>query len=141
MRLQAIALTESVRSFQVPATPGTCALAAKIAFGAYFAGATSGDFGSERIAAGSTTRVEGFFFVRRISPRTPTVIFLINRRWRWQWKLRRCYATGPVRFKAMKSTLSVRSSSTAYTGHLGLTASVLQYPPHGHTGHSKRRHH
>ena len=30
-------LTLSVRSFQVPATPGTCGLAAELAFGADFA--------------------------------------------------------------------------------------------------------
>ena len=34
VRLPAIELTLSVRSFQVPATPGTCGLAAELAFGA-----------------------------------------------------------------------------------------------------------
>ena len=34
VRLQAMKLTLSVRSFQVPATPGTCGLAAQLAFGA-----------------------------------------------------------------------------------------------------------
>ena len=37
MRLEAIELTLSVRSFQVPATPGTVRLAAELAFGADFA--------------------------------------------------------------------------------------------------------
>ena len=34
VRLPAIELTLSVRSFQVPATPGTCGLAAELAVGA-----------------------------------------------------------------------------------------------------------
>ena len=34
VRFDAIELTESVRSFHVPATPGTCGLAAELAFGA-----------------------------------------------------------------------------------------------------------
>ena len=34
VRLPAMKLTLSVRSFQVPATPGTCGLAAELAFGA-----------------------------------------------------------------------------------------------------------
>ena len=34
VRFDAIELTLSVRSFQVPATPGTCGLAAELAFGA-----------------------------------------------------------------------------------------------------------
>ena len=38
MRLVAIALTESVRSFHVPATPRHLRLAAELAFGADFAG-------------------------------------------------------------------------------------------------------
>ena len=38
VRLPAMKLTLSVRSFQVPATPGTCGLAAQLAFGAHFAG-------------------------------------------------------------------------------------------------------
>ena len=37
VRLLAIELTLSVRSFQVPATPCTCGLAAELAFGADFA--------------------------------------------------------------------------------------------------------
>ena len=40
-------LTLSVRSFQVPATPLTCGLAAELAFGADFAG-HAGHFGGER---------------------------------------------------------------------------------------------
>ena len=39
--------TLSVRSFQVPATPGTCGLAAELAFGAHLA-RDAGDFGGER---------------------------------------------------------------------------------------------
>ena len=38
VRLEAIELTLSVRSFQVPATPGTCGLAAELALGADLAG-------------------------------------------------------------------------------------------------------
>ena len=34
VRFDAIELTLSVRSFHVPATPGTCGLAAELAFGA-----------------------------------------------------------------------------------------------------------
>ena len=47
VRFLAIALTESVKSFQVPATPGTIGLAAKLAFGADFA-RHARHFGGER---------------------------------------------------------------------------------------------
>ena len=41
-------LTESVRSFQVPATPGTCGLAAELALGADLAG-HPGHLGGEQV--------------------------------------------------------------------------------------------
>ena len=44
-------LTLSVRSFQVPATPGTCGLAAEVALGADLAG-DAGDLVGERATAG-----------------------------------------------------------------------------------------
>ena len=44
-------LTLSVRSFQVPATPGTCGLAAEFAFGADFA-RHAADFGGEGVETG-----------------------------------------------------------------------------------------
>ena len=46
VRLPAILLTLSVRSFQTPATPRTCGLAAELALGADLAG-DAGDFGGE----------------------------------------------------------------------------------------------
>ena len=46
VRLEAMKLTESVRSFQVPATPGTCGLAAELAVGADLAG-DAGHLGGE----------------------------------------------------------------------------------------------
>ena len=51
VRFAAMTLTESVRSFQVPATPGTSRLAAELAFGADFA-RHARHFGGERVAAG-----------------------------------------------------------------------------------------
>ena len=48
VRLLAIELTLSVRSFQVPATPRTCGLAAELAFGADFA-RHAADFGGEAV--------------------------------------------------------------------------------------------
>ena len=47
VRFDAIELTLSVRSFQVPATPGTCGLAAELAFGADLA-RHAGHLGGER---------------------------------------------------------------------------------------------
>ena len=48
VRFDAIALTESVRSFHVPATSGTSRLAAELAFGADLA-RDAADFGRERV--------------------------------------------------------------------------------------------
>ena len=48
VRFVAMELTLSVRSFQVPATPGTCGLAAELAFGADFA-RDARDFGGEAV--------------------------------------------------------------------------------------------
>ena len=48
VRLLAMKFTLSVRSFQVPATPGTCGLAAQLAFGAHFAGHAR-HFAGERV--------------------------------------------------------------------------------------------
>ncbi len=48
VRLAAIEFTLSVRSFQVPATPGTCGLAAELAFGAHLA-RHAGHFGGEGV--------------------------------------------------------------------------------------------
>jgi hypothetical protein len=50
VKLAAMTLTLSVKSFQVPATPGTKGLAAELAFGADFAG-DAGHFGGERRSA------------------------------------------------------------------------------------------
>ena len=51
VRLVAITLTLSVRSFHVPATPGTLRLAAELAFGADFA-RDARHFGGEARSAG-----------------------------------------------------------------------------------------
>ena len=59
VRLPAMKLTLSVRSFQVPATPGTCRLAAELAFGADLA-RDARDFRGERVEL-VHHRVDGVF--------------------------------------------------------------------------------
>jgi hypothetical protein len=62
VRLEAMELTLSVKSFHVPATPGTCGLAAELAFGAHFA-RHARDFGGEGVQL-VHHRVDGVFQVR-----------------------------------------------------------------------------
>ena len=57
--VEAMELTVSVRSFHVPATPGTCGLAAELAVGAHFAG-HAGDFAGEGVEL-VHHRVDGVF--------------------------------------------------------------------------------
>jgi hypothetical protein len=72
VRLPHMAFTESVRSFQVPATPGHDRLAAELAVGADLA-RHARHLRSER-AQLIHHRVDGFLELQ-ISPRTSTVIF------------------------------------------------------------------
>ena len=71
VRLLAMKLTLSVRSFHVPATPGTCGLAAELAFGADLA-RDARHLGRERVEL-VDHRVD-VFLSSRISPLTSTVI-------------------------------------------------------------------
>ena len=82
VRLLAMKLTLSVRSFQVPATPGTSGLAAELALGADLAG-DAGDFGGEG-AQLIDHRVDGVLELQDLAP-TSTVIFATGRRWRRRW--------------------------------------------------------
>jgi hypothetical protein len=65
VRFDAIALTESVRSFQVPATPGHDGLTAELAFGADFA-RDARDFGRERTQL-MNHRVDGFLELQNLA--------------------------------------------------------------------------
>ena len=73
VRLPAMKLTESVRSFQVPRDAGHLGLAAEAALGAHLAG-HPGDLG-RRTSDSWSTIVLTVFFSSSISPATSTVIF------------------------------------------------------------------
>ena len=72
VRLPAIELTLSVRSFQVPGDASHLGLAAELAFGAHFAG-DAGHLPAKALSW--STIVLMVFFSSRISPSTSTVIF------------------------------------------------------------------
>ena len=83
MRLAAIELTLSVRSFQVPATPLHLGLAAELALGADLAG-DARHLGGEGVQL-VDHRVDGVLELEDLA-RTSTVIFLPRgRRWRRPW--------------------------------------------------------
>ncbi len=85
-------LTESVRSFQVPATPGTLRLAAKPAFGADFAG-HAGHFAGEGVEL-VHHGVDGLFQQQNFAADVDGDLLARGRRWRWPWPLRRCCGPG-----------------------------------------------
>ena len=69
VRFDAIELTLSVRSFHVPATPGTCGLTAELAFGADFA-RDARHFGGKRVEL-VDHRVDGLLELREFRPSRP----------------------------------------------------------------------
>ena len=120
VRLPAIELTLSVRSFQVPATPRTFGLAAQLAFGTHFA-RHARHFRGER-AELIHHRVDGVLqlqnfaahvdrdLARQIAPRHGRGHFAMLRTWL-------------VRLPAMELTLSVRSF------HVPATPFTSAWPP------------
>ena len=113
--------TLSVRSFHVPATPGTCGLAAELAFGADFACATR--VTSEANEFSWSTIVLMVSLSSRISPRTSTVIL----------RLKSPRATAVVTC-AMLRTWSVRLPHMALTEsvksfHVPATPGTMAWPP------------
>ena len=107
VRLAASRLTLSVRSFQVPATPGHDGLAAEPAFGADLA-RHARHLGGER-AQLLDHRVERLLEQQDLAAHVDGDLLATGRRWRWRSPPRRCCAPAPVRLLAMKLTLSVRS--------------------------------
>src|SRR5438093_922363 len=106
VRLPAMTFTLSVRSFQVPATPGTRAWPPRRP-SVLTSRATR--VTSEAKARSWSTIVLIVFFSSRISPRTSTVIFLERSPLATAVVTSAMLRTCPVRFPAIEFTLSVRS--------------------------------
>ncbi len=106
VRLAAIMFTLSVRSFQVPATPGTWAWPPSLP-----SAPTSRAIRvtSEAKALSWSTMVLMVDFSSRISPFTSTVIFFDRSPRATAVVTSAMFRTWPVRLAAMKFTLSVRS--------------------------------
>ena len=107
VRLLAMELTLSVRSFQVPATPRTIGLAAELAFGADLAG-------DARHLAGEGVelvdhRVDGVLQLQNLAAHVDRDLLATGRRWRWRSITSAMLRTWSVRLLAMELTLSVRS--------------------------------
>ena len=112
----------SVRSFQVPATPGTAACTPKLALGADLAG-HAGHFRGEA-AKLLDHRVDGFFSCS-ISPRTSTVILRERSPLATAMVTSAMLRTWAVRFEAIELTLSVRSFQVPATpANQGLAAEL-----------------
>ena len=120
VRLPAIELTLSVRSFQVPATPGTCAWPPSL----------------PSVPTSRATRVTSpakpfswstivliVFLSSRISPLTSTVILRDKSPRATAVVTSAMFRTWPVRFEAMELTFSVRSF------HVPATPGTLAWPP------------
>ena len=106
VRLVAIALTESVRSFQVPATPRTSAWPPSLPS---VPTSRATRVTSEAKPLSWSTIVLMVFFSSRISPFTSTVIFFDRSPLATAVVTSAMLRTWPVRLEAMKLTLSVRS--------------------------------
>ena len=106
VRFDAIELTLSVRSFQVPATPGTCAWPPSLPSVPTSRATRLTSPANER---NWSTIVLMVFFSSRISPRTSTVIFLERSPLATAVVTSAMLRTWPVRFDAIALTLSVRS--------------------------------
>jgi hypothetical protein len=106
VKLLPIALTESVKSFHVPATPGTTACTPRRPS---VPTSRATRVTSEANERSCSTIVLMVSLSCRISPRTSTVIFLDKSPLATAIVTSAMLRTWPVRFDAMKLTLSVRS--------------------------------
>ena len=122
VRLPAIELTLSVRSFQVPATPLTSAWPPSLPS---VPTSRATRVTSEAKALSWSTIVLMVFFSSRISPRTSTVIFLERSPLATAVVTSAMLRTWPVRLPAIELTLSVRSFQVpADALDLGLAAEL-----------------
>src|SRR3984893_16106239 len=112
VRLPAIELTLSVRSFQAPVTPGTCAWPPRRPS---VPTSRATRVTSPANALSWSTIVLIVFFSSRISPCTSTVTFLERSPLATAVVTSAMLRTWPVRLPAMKLTLSVRSFQTPPT--------------------------
>ena len=106
VRLPAMELTESVKSFQVPATPGTCAWPPRRPSVPTSRATRVTSPAKER---SWSTMVLMVSFSSRISPDTVTVIFFDRSPWATAVATSAMLRTWPVKFEAMEFTESVRS--------------------------------
>ena len=113
-------LTLSVRSFQVPATPGTCACPPSLPS---VPTSRATRVTSDAKPFNWSTIVFVVFFNSRISPFTSTVIFFDKSPFATAVVTSAMFRTCPVRFDAMKLTLSVRSF------HVPATPGTCACPP------------
>src|SRR5438477_365915 len=120
VRLPHIAFTESVRSFQVPATPGTIAWPPSLPS---VPTSRATRVTSEAKERSWSTIVLMASFSCRISPRTSTVIFLERSPLATAIVTSAMLRTWPVRLLAMELTLSVRSFQTP------VTSGTCAWPP------------
>ncbi len=106
VRFDAMRLTLSVRSFHVPATPGTTACPPSRPSVPTSRATRVTSAANERSCS---TIVFSVSFRKRISPRTSTVIFFERSPLAMAVATSAMFRTWAVRFEAMKFTLSVRS--------------------------------
>ena len=115
-----MAFTESVRSFQVPATPGTIAWPPSLPS---VPTSRATRVTSEANERSWSTMVLMASFSCRISPRTSTVIFLERSPLATAMVTSAMLRTWPVRFDAIEFTDSVRSR------HTPVTSTTCAWPP------------
>ena len=120
VRLPHIALTESVRSFQVPATPGTIAWPPSLPS---VPTSRATRVTSEANERSWSTIVLMASLSWRISPRTSTVIFFDRSPFATAMVTSAMLRTCAVRFDAIELTLSVRSF------HTPVTSGTCAWPP------------
>ena len=120
VRFDAMEFTESVRSFQVPATPRTCAWPPSLPS---VPTSRATRVTSEAKALSWSTIVLTVFFSSRISPFTSTVIFFDKSPLAMAVDTSAMLRTCAVRFDAMEFTESVRSF------HVPATPSTFAWPP------------
>ena len=120
VRFSAIRLTLSVRSFQVPPTPGTCAWPPSLPS---VPTSRATRVTSEANEFSWSTMTLMVFLSSRISPFTSTVIFFDRSPLATAVVTSAMLRTWPVRFSAIRLTLSVRSF------HVPPTPSTRAWPP------------